>query len=73
MGLHACELREAAQFVSYPQMRKLGPNIGSAPERTTGSSWLHTPQWITTSSPTLRLRTALPTFQTIPEASLPPM
>ena len=34
---------------------------------------LHTPQWITTWSPSFTLRTALPTFHTIPEASLPPM
>jgi len=54
-------------------MRKLAPNMGSAPDLTAGSSWLHTPQWITTSSPTCTPRTALPTFHTMPEASLPPM
>ena len=33
----------------------------------------HIPQWITTRSPTFRLVTALPTFHTMPDASLPPM
>jgi hypothetical protein len=54
-------------------MRKLGPNIGSCPARNTGSSALHIPQCMTTSSPTFTWRTALPTFHTTPEASLPPM
>src|SRR2546430_9647159 len=36
------------------------------------SSGRHQPLWTTTSSPTLTLRTSLPTAHTMPEQSLPP-
>ena len=54
-------------------MRKVGLNIGSMPAFTDGSSPFHIPQWMTTRSPTFTFLTALPIFQTMPEASLPPM
>ena len=54
-------------------MRNVGLNIGSTPAFTDGQSAFQWPQWMTTWSPIRRLVTSLPTFQTMPEASLPPM
>src|SRR6267142_2048331 len=68
----ACTLVNCAklpQLVSYPQIWKLGANIGSCPAFTDGSLRSQTPQWMTTSSPTLCVVTSLPTAYTTPEAS----
>src|SRR6185295_7600725 len=69
----ACTLVNCAklpQLVSYPQIWKLGANLGSCPAFTYGSLRSQTPQWITTSSPTLWVVTSLPTAYTTPDASL---